>query len=204
MQRKKSFLFYIIFIIKYYYLLCNNIIPTQSQFSPPKQLISNTMKYFCFCSLVLFLILKKLFFLSYFWVLTFFWSVTPVTLPHMPHPSTPPTPTETPTQPTPVNQVTLTTPPPFILQTLSPSLLTSLITFLWQLHRPLPCHHRENCLIIPLHQASLLFSSLLWWQQQFWQWQWWQQSWRRGWQGQLRLWRPPPPIPPDYLSHSIV
>jgi hypothetical protein len=38
-----------------------------------------------------------------------------------------------------------------------PSSLTSPITFLPQSHCPLPCHHRERCLIIPPHQVSPLF-----------------------------------------------
>jgi hypothetical protein len=51
---KNLFLFDIIFILQYHSLLCNNIIPTQSQFSLPKKLISNTTKYFFFVHLYCF------------------------------------------------------------------------------------------------------------------------------------------------------
>jgi hypothetical protein len=51
---KNLFLFDIIFILQYHSLLCNNIIPTQSQFSLLKQLISNTTEYFFFVHLYCF------------------------------------------------------------------------------------------------------------------------------------------------------
>ncbi len=90
MQRKKYFLFDIIFILQHHSLLCNNIIPTQSQFSLPKQLISNTTKYFFYVHLYCIKFGE-----SSFSSLIFGFSL-PVTLPHMLHPSTPPTSTTTP------------------------------------------------------------------------------------------------------------
>jgi hypothetical protein len=53
-EGKNLFLFDIIFILQYHSLLCNNIIPTQSHFSLPKQLFSKTTKYFFFVHLYCF------------------------------------------------------------------------------------------------------------------------------------------------------
>ncbi len=95
-------------------------------------------------------------------------------------------------------------PPPLHSPDLSSSLLTSPIIFLWWLRCPLPRNYRENCLIIPPHQVSPLFLSLLWWQWQFWWRQQQRQSWWRGQWWQRWQQRPPLPPPPKYLAHSVV
>jgi hypothetical protein len=85
-----------------------------------------------------------------------------------------------------------------------PSSLTFLITFLPRSCRPLPCHHREKCLIIPLHQVSPLFfiiattttkilaatttTMIL----------------AVATVTTMRATPPPPPIPPNYLAHIVV